>query len=458
MAYSDFLARKAIIDPPTGIADPGDLSAAMKEHQAGVTTWALKRGRAAIFKGTGLGKTLDELVWADRVARETNKPVLIYAPLTVSVQHIREAEKFGLDARLVREHADLRVGVNVANYGKMNKFDHGELGGIALDESSILKHHDGKTRAKLTADCASIPYRLAATATPAPNDYMELGNHAEFLGIMSYTDMLATFFVHDGGDTQKWRLKGHAEDAFWKWMCSWSVMMRKPSDLGYSDDGYILPALTEIQHTVQATPGYWELAVAKAETLSERIAARRDTVRERVELAAQITEQTDKSEAFMWWANLNAEADLLCELIPDMVQIAGADRDEAKEEKILDFLDGKIKRLTSKGSIMGYGMNFQHCANTGLVGLNDSFEQVYQIIRRFWRFGQTRPVTAHFIASSLEGNVVDNLRRKAADADRMASAMVRHMAGMSALAVRGAVRDRPDYDPQQPVRLPEFLS
>lgn len=458
MAYHDFLARKAVIDPPTGISEPGDLSPMMKDHQAGVTAWALKRGRSAIFKGTGLGKTLDELVWADLVARETNMPVLIYAPLTVSVQHIREAEKFGIEARLVREHADLRVGVNVANYGKMNKFDHGMLGGIALDESSILKHHDGKTRAKLTTDCASIPYRLAATATPAPNDYMELGNHAEFLGIMSYTDMLATFFVHDGGDTQKWRLKGHAEDAFWKWLCSWSVMMRKPSDLGYPDDGYILPPLTEIQHTVVKAPDYWELFAGKAETLSERIEARRDTVVERVERAAEITAGTAPDDAFMWWANLNAEADLLCKLIPGMVQIAGADRDEAKEEKILDFLDGKIKRLTSKGSIMGYGMNFQHCANTGLVGLNDSFEQVYQIIRRFWRFGQARPVTAHFIASSLEGNVVDNLRRKAADADRMASAMVRHMAGMSTLAVRGAVRDRPDYDPQEPMRLPEFLS
>jgi len=461
-SYDEFLAAKAISDPHTGIDDPGDMRADFKPHQADICRWALRRGRAAVFAGTGLGKTLIELEWADKVARHTNKPVLIYAPLAVAAQHGREAEKFGIEARIVRRHDDMFVGVNIANYAKMDHFDHAALGGIALDESSILKHHDGKTRGRLIEECRQVPFRLAATATPAPNDFMELGNHAEFIGAMSYTDMLAMFFSHDGGETQKWRLKGHAEDAFWKWMCSWSVMLRKPADLGYPNDGYDLPPLHQVQHTVKAS---LEAAAADgdffpilASSMSERIHARKATVDDRVALAASITAELPQDEPVMWWANLNAEADALCRAVPGMVQVAGSERDEAKEEKILDFVDGRIKRMVSKGSIMGYGMNFQHCAHTGLVGLNDSFEQVYQIVRRFWRFGQTRPVTAHFVASEMEGAVVANLKRKEEDAERMASAMVRHMADLSAVEVRGATRDRADYNPEVMMQLPEWIA
>lgn len=461
-AYDDFLARKAIHDPATGIDDPGALRADFKPHQTDITRWALRRGRAAVFAGTGLGKTLIELEWSDIVARHLNKPVLIYAPLAVAAQHKREADKFGIEAHIVRRDADLRVGVNIANYAKMDHFDHGRLGGIALDESSILKHHDGKTRTRLISECAQVPFRLAATATPAPNDFMELGNHAEFLGAMSYTDMLAMFFVHDGGETQKWRLKGHAEDAFWKWMCSWAVMLRKPSDLGYPDDGYDLPPLTQIQHTVKADMQTATMAgdmfPMLASSMSERIHARKSTAKDRIELAAELTAKLPADEPMMWWANLNAEADGLCEAIPGAIQVAGSERDEAKEEKVLDFVDGRIKKLVSKGSIMGYGMNFQHCANTGLVGLNDSFEQVYQIVRRFWRFGQERPVTAHFVASELEGAVVANLKRKEQDADRMASAMVRHMSDLSSVEIRGSKRDRAEYNPTIPMQLPEFIN
>lgn len=457
-AYTDFLARKHITDPDTGIRDPGDMRADFKPHQADINRWALRRGRSAIFAGTGLGKTLIELEWANRVARETNQPVLINAPLAVASQHIREAAKFDIEAKLVRCQADLIIGANVTNYGKMEHFDYSELGGVALDESSILKHHDGKTRAKLIDVCAQIPFRLAATATPAPNDYMELGNHAEFLGVMSYTDMLATFFVHDGGDTQKWRLKGHAEDEFWKWMCSWAVMLRKPSDLGYSDDGYDLPPLRQIQHTVEAKLPPDEMFPTMAQSMSERLHVRRDTVADRVDRAAEITDGVPDTDAMMWWANLNDEADGLCDAIPGAVQVAGSERDEAKEEKIADFLDGKIKRFVSKSSIMGFGLNFQHCHHTGLVGLNDSYEQVYQIVRRFWRFGQTEPVDAHFVASAREGAVVANQRRKEEDADRMASAMVRHMADLSSMQIRGSVRDRPDYEPKQEMILPRFLT
>jgi hypothetical protein len=454
MGYAEFLENKRTVDPRTGIENPGAMPSVMLAHQSDITSWALRRGRAAVFAGTGLGKTLIEIAWADRVARHTNKPVLIYAPLAVAAQHVREAEKFGMECKMVRRHADLTVGVNVANYAKMDHFDHSELGGIALDESSILKHHDGKTRGRLIEECAQIPFRLAATATPAPNDFMELGNHAEFLGVMSFTDMLSMFFVHDGGETQKWRLKGHAEDAFWKWMCSWSVMLRSPSDLGYPNDGYDLPPLIRHQHTVESEPEFGSMFSSVAGSLQERISARRDTVAERVDLAAKVTGELPDDEPIMWWANLNAEADALCREIDGAVQVTGSERDEAKEEKILDFLNGKIKRFVSKGSIMGYGLNFQHCAHTGLVGLNDSFEQTYQIIRRFWRFGQMRDVHAHFIASEREGAVVANLARKEADADRMAAAMVRHMSDISSIDVRGAKRDRPDYNPQMNMIIP----
>ena len=456
--YSDFLASKKTIDPMTGIRGDIDMPSDMKGHQSDITRWSLRRGRAAVFAGTGLGKTYMELKWADEVARHTNKPVLIYAPLAVSVQHKREAVKFGIDAQIVRRNSDLKVGVNIANYGKLDHFDHSLLGGISLDESSILKNYQGKIRTRLIEECQSVPFRLAATATPAPNDYMELGNHAEFLGVMSYTDMLAMFFVHDGGDTQKWRMKGHAENAFWKWLSSWAVMIRKPSDLGYSDDGYDLPPLHQIQHTVKASyASDFETGLLfpiEARSMSERIGARKTSVGQRVEKAVEITSKIAKDDAFFWWCNLNTEADALCREIPDCIQITGSEKDESKEEKIVGFIEGQIKRLTSKPSITGYGMNFQICANTGFVGLNDSFEQVYQSVRRFWRFGQEREVTAHFIASELEGAVVANIRRKEMDAERMAAGMVAHMADLSSVEVRGMKRDRADYSPMMKMELP----
>lgn len=461
MSYAEFLRSKAVSDPMTGMADPGAMPSDMMGHQSDLTAWSLRRGRAALFAGTGLGKTYMELAWADCVARHTNKPVLIYAPLAVTVQHKREADKFGIDARIVRRQEDMRVGVNLANYGKLDHFDHASLGGISLDESSILKNYQGKIRSRLIDECRAIPFRLAATATPAPNDFMELGNHAEFLGVMSYTDMLATFFVHDGGETQKWRLKGHAEDAFWKWMASWSVMLRKPSDLGYSDDGYDLPTLHQIQHTVSVehvpTLENGLMFPAYAQSMSDRIKARKDSVSDRVDKAAEITDRIAKDDPFMWWCNLNSEADALVSAIRGCVQISGSEKDEAKEEKVLAFINGDITRMTTKPTVAGYGMNWQHCRNTGFVGLNDSFEQVYQAIRRFWRFGQTREVTAHFIASEIEGAVVANIRRKEADAERMAAGMVRHMADFSSIEIKGQVRDRADYNPTIKMELPTWI-
>lgn len=458
-AYQAFLERKRLIDPPTGIEPVMALPDCLFAFQRDITAWALQRGRAALFAGTGLGKSLMELAWAEAIHRETGKDILHLAPLAVSAQLVREGEKFRIAARQVREQADCSPGINITNYQKLDHFDLSRFGGVILDESSILKSTDGHYRTRLINECARIPFRLAATATPAPNDFMELGNHAEFLGVMSYTDMLATFFVHDGGDTRAWRLKGHAENEFWKWMASWAVMLRKPSDLGYEDGAYRLPPLMQHQHVVgvEYAPSLDTglLFPMAATSLQERIAARRDTVDERVAMAASITPQ---DRPFVWWCNLNAESDALVRAIPGAVEVRGSDTEADKERKLIDFSEGRIRVLVTKPSICGFGMNWQHCADTGFVGLNDSFEQVYQAIRRFWRFGQTKPVNVHFIAAETEGAVVANIRRKEADADRMAAAMVLHMADLNAANVRGMVRDRPDYAPTQPMLLPEWIA
>jgi hypothetical protein len=380
--------------------------------------------------------------------------VLVFAPPAVAQQMLREGAKFGIPARLVACQADCVAGINVTNYQKMHQFDLSLFAGVILDESSILKSTDGKYRTALIEACQTIPFRLAATATPAPNDFMELGNHAEFLGVMRNTDMLATFFTHDGGSTQKWRLKGHAENEFWKWMASWAVMLRKPSDLGYPNEGYDLPPLHYHQHTVEVehVPSIEAgLFAAPAVTLSERISARRCTVAERAVAV------TPADRPFVWWCNLNSEAEALAKRIPRAVNLHGSLSDDEKERTLIAFSDGEITHLVTKASLAGFGMNWQHCADTGFVGLNDSFEQFYQAIRRFWRFGQTQPLNCHIIAAETEGATVANIRRKEADAERMAAAMVLHMADLSSVAVRGSVRDTPNYNPTMPVIVPPFL-
>jgi len=448
ISYEEFLRSKAIIDPPSGLSGslpalPGQLF----PFQHDIVTWALRRGRAAIFAQTGLGKSFMELSWGKAIHEATSGDVLLLAPLAVAAQMVREAGKFELPAKQCARQSDVEPGVTVTNYAKLHHFDLSHFTGVILDESSILKSFDGKTRNALVSGCAQIPYRLAATATPAPNDFTELGNHAEFLGVMSLTGMQSIFFVHDAGDTGKWRLKGHAENDFWRWMCSWSVLLRKPSDLGYDDGAYDLPLLTQHEHIIE-TQG--ELA----KTLSERLAARRNTVAERVAKAAELT---PSNQPFVWWCNLNTESEALAAAIPGAVEVRGSDKEEDKERKLQAFANGDIRVLVTKPTICGFGLNWQHCADTGFVGLNDSFEQVYQAIRRFWRFGQTRPVTVHFVAASTEGAVLENLRRKEQEADRMGSAMVANMANLSSELVHGAAREHDIYVPTLPMLVPRWL-
>jgi hypothetical protein len=432
MDYPTFLTAKALVDPPTGI-EPPILNPSLFPYQRDITAWALRRGRAAIFAGCGLGKTLMQLEWARAVAEHARGPVLVLTPLAVAPQTIAEGERFGIIAKYAADSSRVASSITVTNYDRLDRFDPAAFAGIVLDESSILKAFDGATRTHLIDSFRATAYRLACTATPAPNDYMELGNHAEFLGVLTRTEMLATFFVHDGGETQSWRLKGHAEKDFWTWLCSWAVMLRQPSDLGYSDEGFILPACDVIQHTVQSPPSDGALFAFEAQTLQERLAARRASVTERVKLAADVVNAT--THPFVVWCNLNAESDALVDAIDGAVSVEGALDAAEKERRLLGFTRGAFRVLVTKPSIAGFGMNWQHCHQMAFVGLSDSWEQYYQSVRRCWRFGQAHPVTVHVITAESEGAVVSNIKRKDADAEAMASNMVAHMKDLSAQAV-----------------------
>ena len=457
MSYENFLKKKAITAPPVGFM-PSDLSNDLFDFQKDVVSWACRRGRAAIFAGTGLGKSFKELSWAHELYEAEKKPVLIFTPLAVAAQMKREANKFGIDADHVNETTNNPI--QITNYQKIDHFDLSKYSGVVLDESSILKNHSGHFRTRLIEECKQIPYRLAATATPSPNDYMELGNHSEFCGIMSYTDMLSMFFVHDAAKTQDWRLKGHAESEFWKWMASWSVMYQSPSDLGYDGSKYILPKLHQIQHTVGAeykpNIGTGLLFPLEAQSMSERLSARRATIEDRVNKAVEVVNESH-NECWVIWCNLNDESAMLAEKIQGAVEVKGSDKDEKKEQILEDFANGSIKILVTKPSICGFGMNWQHCNNTCFVGLNDSFEQIYQAIRRFWRFGQTKEVYAHFIASELEGAIVANIKRKEMQSEHMMRQMVAHMADLSTQSIKGAVRETMNYNPQDRMEMPKWI-
>ena len=460
MDYNVFLIQKTRVDLPTGLKIVPELPSQLFDFQRDIVSWACRRGRAAIFAGTGLGKSFQELSWANALYEATGERTIIFTPLAVAAQMKREAAKFGIDCAHVSAQDESNAPILITNYQKIEHFDLSKFGGVVLDESSILKNQTGHYRTQLIKSCLQIPHRLAATATPSPNDYMELGNHAEFCGIMSYTDMLSTFFVHDAANTQEWRLKGHAEDEFWKWMASWSVMLSNPSDIGYDGTAYNLPNLHQIQHTVgvEYAPNIdtGMLFPLHAQSMSERLAARRATIEDRCKKAAEIVNDK-KDTPWVVWCNLNDESALLESLIPESVQIVGSMTEE-KKEKILDgFATGAIRVLISKPSLTGFGMNWQHCNNTVFVGLNDSFEQIYQAVRRFWRFGQKNEVYAHFIASEIEGNVVNNIKRKEQQCEHMMAQMVKHMSDLTAANIRGATRDTTSYIPNERVKLPSWI-
>jgi DNA modification methylase len=438
--YADFLQSKAAVDPATGLREIPALNPKLFPFQRDIVRWALRRGRAAIFADCGLGKTPMQLEWAQHVPGN----VLILAPLAVAAQTKREGEKFDIPVGVARSQADVAGKITVTNYEMLDRFDPSQFQGIVLDESSILKAHDGATRNAIIESFAATPFRLACTATPAPNDHMELANHSEFLGAMSRTEMLAMFFVHDGGDTSKWRIKGHGREDFWKWVCSWAVMLRKPSDLGYEDDGFRLPGLG-IQSVVVDAPkdGLSTLFPVEAQTLQERLAARRESIDARVRVCADLVNATD--EPFLVFCNLNDESDRLRRGIAGAVEVKGSDPHDQKERNLLAFANGEIRVLVSKPRIAGYGLNLQHCSKMAFVGLSDSYEQFYQAVRRCWRFGQVNPVTAYVITCETEGRVVENIKRKERDAQAMARDMVANMHEINEEAIKGVERDRATY-------------
>ena len=451
--YEEFLRRKEITVPSVGIdVENITISDELFDFQRDIVLWALKKGKAAIFAGTGLGKTLMQLEWA----RHIGGTVLILAPLAVSKQTISEGGKFGITVHHCRSQEDvIDSGINITNYERMDRFDFSKFLGVVLDESSILKAQTGKIRAQLIECCQQIPYRLACTATPAPNDLMELCNHSEFLGVMSSGEMLATFFVHDGGEMRKWRLKGHAVHDFWQWVASWSVMLTNPADLGYDGGRYNLPPLRISQHTVHTERQPDALFAIEALTLQERQQARRDSVQDRArECAALVNADTDQ---WLVWCNLNSEADAMKALIPDAVEISGSDRPDVKERAAVDFAAGRIRVLISKPLIFGMGLNFQRCHKMAFVGLSDSFEQYYQSVRRCWRFGQEHPVDVRIITADTEGAVVENIQRKEKQFEEMLSGMIAVTQNITKDNIRSTARQTTGYNPQEIMTLPAWL-
>lgn len=456
MSYADYIGRKLSTVPPTGIGDGFSLPASLFPHQSALTAWALRRGRAAIFADTGLGKMRMELCWADEVRKHTRMPVMIHTPLAVAAQLATEAAKIGITTKVCREASDLIDGINIANYERLHKFDTSAFGGVVLDESGCIKHHDTKTFKALTDAYRDTPFKLPATATPAPNDWTELGTHAEFLGICTRQEMLAEFFTHDGGDTSVWRLKGHARQIFWRWVSSWGAMIRKPSDLGFDDGAYSLPPLHLHEHQVAyELPLNGMLFAAEAQTLSERREARRASLEDRVRECASMV-NADR-EPWVVWCDLNAEGDALTKAIEGAVQISGADDIDTKEQRLTDFAEGRVRVLVSKPSICGYGLNWQHSARMAFVGVTDSYEAFYQAVRREWRFGQTRDVHVHIFASKAEGAIVANLKRKEREAGEMADALSAETRDAVMAEVLGTTRETNPYNPIRRVQVPAFL-
>jgi DNA modification methylase len=443
MSYAEFIRGKELAQIATGFA-PQKLGAHLFDFQAAIVEWACKRGRAAIFADTGLGKTAMQAEWARQVAAHTGGRVLILAPLCVAQQTVEEEARFGTAIKYCRKEAQTEGEIIITNYEMVDHFDVADYAGIVLDESSILKSHDSKTRARIISMFDKTPYRLSCTATPSPNDHMELGNQAEFLGVMTAVEMLAMFFVHDGGDTASWRLKGHGKQRFWEWMSTWAVCVRNPADLGFDGSRYILPGLQMHEHTIdvlEALPG--QLFAGIAQTLTERRDAKRQSLMERVNIAAGLV-NTHKRPAIVW-CHLNDESKALTAAIPDAVEVTGSMTADEKETAIMAFTHGEKRVIVSKPSICGFGMNWQHCSDMVFAGLDDSFESFYQAVRRCYRFGQQDVVNVHLVSSSAEGAVKANLQRKQDQATDMAESMVSHMRELTKQTIKGATMEKSDY-------------
>ncbi len=479
--YDAFLKSKLDAVPMSGFEVEMPIGDYLFPFQAVLVIWALRRGKSAVFASTGLGKTRMQIEWARHVQAYTGKPswaadggddadkrarmggnVLVLAPQAVGAQTAIEARLLGIEVTLCREAKDVRPGINITNYERLHKFDATMFSGIVLDESSCIKHHESATLEMLMTAFHGTPYRLCATATPAPNDWTELGTHAEFLGVKTRLEMLAEYFCHDSGQTSTWRLKGHAKEIFWRWVASWGAMVRKPSDLGYSNDGYDLPPLNVRSHVLEADEkeaheaGF--LFVMPARTLTEQRSAKRASMPNRVKHAVSLI-KNDPKEQWIVWCELNAEQDALEKYLgAEAVSIRGAHNADEKDELHKAWITGKKRILISKSSIFGWGLNWQHCARMIFVGVTHSYESFFQAVRRSWRFKQTRPVDVHVICSETERAVLESLQRKEGQAEKMGDELADAVKDALVSSIGGLIHETNDYNPQQPMRIPAWLT
>jgi hypothetical protein len=461
-AYHQLIARKKVAFEARGLTKWGDLPPSLFDHQRHGVEFALRAGCAALFYDTGLGKTAMALAWADQIVRHTNMPVLMLAPLAVGPQHVREAERLGIDARVIRDGAEVSgARVYVLNYDRLGKIDPAMFGGVILDESSILKSFTGATTRALIQSFARTPFRLACTATPAPNDHTELGTHAEFLSVMRRDEMLPIWFIYDSSDTGTWRIKGHAQDDFWRWVSSWARCVSKPSDIGFDDAGFILPELVTHRHEVKADTSIDTGAEKDGQSRLFRIPEnsatsihreKRMTMDARADKIAQIID-AEQGEPWVVWCETNDEADALIDRLPDAVEVRGQHSPDEKEAKLVAFSSGQARIIITKPSIAGFGLNWQHAARQAFIGLSFSYESYYQAVRRSWRFGQTRPVHVHIACADTERAVYEVVTRKAEDHGAMKDAMRKAMRSASVERKAGV-----SYQPQREATLPAWIA
>lgn len=453
MQYEEFLKTKEYHYDNTGFdVNISDLNDNLFEFQKQIVKWALKKGRCALFLDTGLGKTICQLEFANQVCKHENGKALILAPLAVSKQTKQEGQKFGIDVNICRTQKDVKDGINITNYEMMEHFDPNEFVCIVLDESSILKASLGKMANTIIDIFRFTKYKLACTATPSPNDYTEFGNHCEFLNVMSRTEMLATFFINDAKEGQ-WRMKKHAESKFWEWLATWAMVVKNPSDIGYPDERYNLPKLN-IQHiVVDSKVNQGQLLPGVAKDLSERREARKESMQDRVSVVKDLIQDMDSC---LVWVDYNDESELVKKTC-NMVEVKGSDTDQHKEDSMLGFANGDIKFLVSKPSICGFGMNFQKCHNMIFCGISDSYEKFYQAVRRCYRFGQDKEVNVYVIISQKEMSVLNNIKRKQAQHERMSQEMINRVSEILKNEIHSTMRITEDYVANQVVKIPEWL-
>lgn len=442
MEYRDFLQRKVVEHIDHGFTATVD-NPKLFEWQREVCRWALKKGKAALFLDTGLGKTAIQLQWAWEVHNHHRGDVLIVAPLAVSQQTVREGIKFDVPVNICKEQSDVVTGVNITNYERLDKFDTSQFVGVVLDESSILKAYSGVTKNKIMSQFRSTPFKLCATATPSPNDHMEILNHADFLDVMRSSEALAIWFINDSMNMGTYKLKGHAKEDFWRWVSSWAVGMQSPADIGYPVEGYVLPTMIEreIIVDVDETEEAGEFLIRNPDMSATGYhREKRITAPDRVQAVSALV----NSDADQWavWCETNDEADQLRKAIPDATEIRGSDKPEKKERAALDFIDGEIRVLISKPSIFGFGLNFQHCHKVAFCGLSYSYEDYYQAVRRFYRFGQERQVEVYIVIAKTEKNVLAIVREKMSRHADMKSSMINEI-GREDVERRGYALDFP---------------